>query len=196
MRDNHRRYWGEMRHNWYRENRGRHQDGGRYRGRGRGYSDNIAPGAIGWPERNGGRVRDGDDNRRGGGDGRRGRSDQWRGGEGQGADAVPTPNPEMVHPPGRGRQRGDGNGCPNWRRNDGLNAVPMPQPVQPGMRQGDRGERVRGGSEGRGYRQPPSQDAPAATQSAPPAPRAVRPPRPERPSPRPGGDRMEQVDGQ
>ena len=25
MRDNHRRYWGEQRHNWYRENRGRHQ---------------------------------------------------------------------------------------------------------------------------------------------------------------------------
>ena len=29
MRDHHRRYWGEKRHNWYRENRGRRHDGGR-----------------------------------------------------------------------------------------------------------------------------------------------------------------------
>lgn len=200
MRDNHRRYWSERRHHFYRENRGRHRDGGRYEGRGRGYTDNAAPGAIGWPERNGGRVRDGDDKRRGRGDGqgqyRRGRNDQWRGGEGQGADAVPAPNPEMVQRPGRGGQRGEGNGRPNRRGNDDVNAFPVPQPGEPDMRQGGRGERVRDGGEGRRYQQPPPQIEPAAAQSAPPAPRATRPPRPERPSPRPEGDQIEQVDDQ
>ena len=107
MRDHHRRYWGEKRHHWYRDNRGRHRDGGHHRGRGRGYSDNSTPGAIGWPEQHGGRVRDGDD-RRGRGEGRRGRNDQWRGGGGQGADAVPVPNPDIVE--GRGRGRGNGEG--------------------------------------------------------------------------------------
>ncbi len=192
MRDSHRRYWGEQRHNWYRENRGRHQDGGRHQGRrGSGYTDNAAPGAIGWPERNGGRVRDGDDNRRGRGDGRRGRNDQWRGGEGRGADAVPAPNPEIVQRPGRGGQRGEGYGRPNRRGNDSANAVPVPQSPQSSMRQGSRGERVRGGGEGRGYRQPPPQVAPVAAQSAPPAPRADTPPRPERPASRQGGNRRE-----
>lgn len=55
------RYWGEQRHNWYVENRWCNRDGGRYQGRGRGYTDNATPGGIGWPERNGGRMRDGDD---------------------------------------------------------------------------------------------------------------------------------------
>lgn len=197
MRDSHRRYWGEQRHNWYRENRGRHQDGGRHQGRrGSGYTDNAAPGAIGWPERNGGRVRDGDDNRRGRGDGRRGRNDQWRGGEGRGADAVPAPNPEIVQRPGRGGQRGEGYGRPNRRGNDSANAVPVPQSPQSGMRQGGRGERVRGGGEGRGFRQPPAQVAPAAAQSAPPAPRADAPPRVERPTSRQGHNRQERVQEQ
>lgn len=124
----------------------------RYRGRGRAHTDNATPGAIGWPEHNGGRVRDGDDNRRGRGDGRRGRNDLWSGGDGSGADAVPVPNPEMVQRPGRGGKLGEGDGRINRRGNDGLNAVPMPQLVLPGMRQGGRGERVRGGGEGRGYR--------------------------------------------
>lgn len=36
MRDHHRRYWGEKRHNWVRENQGRYNDGGRYNDHGRG----------------------------------------------------------------------------------------------------------------------------------------------------------------
>jgi hypothetical protein len=194
MRDNHRRYWGEQRHNWYRENRDRDRDGGRYQGRrSSGYTGNATPGAIGWPERNGGRVRDGEDNRRGRGDGqgqyRRGRNDQRRGGEGNEANAVPVPNPEAIQGRGRGR--------PVWRGNEGANAVPVPQPQgQPGIRQGGRGERMRSG-EGRGYRQPPPQVAPAeGAQSASPTPRITRSPRSERagPSGRKGREVAEQAD--
>lgn len=144
MRDNHRRYWGEKRHVWYRENRDRGRDGDSYRGRGRGYSDNATPGTISWPERNGGRVRDGEGDRRGRGEGRRSRNDQWRGGDGNGASAVSVPNPEVVQ--GRGRNRGEGYGR-RQRGNEGnANAVPRPQR--------ERQAAGRGG-EGRAYRQPP-----------------------------------------
>jgi hypothetical protein len=195
MRDHHRRYWGEKRHHWYRDNRGRHDGDGRHRGRGRGYTDNATPGAIGWPERNGGRVRDGDD-RRGRGEGRRGRNDQWRGGDGRGADAVPVPNPEVVQRPGRGRERGEGFGRPNRRGDDGQRAVGTPEQGEPGMRQRGRGDRMRGDGEGRRFRQPPPQaqpqPAPAAdAQSAPPAPRAAPPQRPDRPARLPRQDRID-----
>jgi hypothetical protein len=190
MRDHHRRYWGEKRHHWYRENRGRHRDGN-HRGRGRGYTDSATPGAIGWPERNGGRVRDGDDYRRGRGEGRRSRNDQWRGGDGRGADAVPTPNPEAVERPGRGRDRGDGYGRPNRRGSDGQRAVRVPRDAQPDM-----GQR-RGRGDGRSFRQPPPpQAAPSpSAQSDVPAPRAAPPPRPERPArvPRQGRNDGERV---
>ena len=179
MREQYRRYWGERRHSWYRENRGRGRDGGRYEGRGRTYLGNATPGTIGWPERNGGRVRDGDDRRsRGEGQGqyRRSRNDQWRGGDGNGAAAVPVANPDVVQRPGRTGERADGYGRPNRRGNDGANAVPVQG--QPGMRQGGRGERARGGGEGRGYRQAPAQ--PAAVQDATPAPRPAPQPRAER----------------
>jgi hypothetical protein len=146
MRDNHRRYWGEKRHSWYRENRHGGREGEGYRGRGRGYSDSATPGTIGWPERNGGRVREGE--RRGRGDGRRGRNDQWRGGDGTGANAVPVPAPDVVQ--GRGRNRGEGYGR-RQRGNDG-NANAVPQPRR------ERQEAGRGG-EGRAYRQPPPAQA-------------------------------------
>jgi hypothetical protein len=176
MRDNHRRYWGEQRHNWYRENRGRRGDGNDHRGRGRGYSDSATPGKIGWPERNGGRVRDGDD-RRGRSEGWRGRNDQWRGGDGTGANSVPAPNPDFVRGRGDGR-RGDGQGRGRLRSNDGnANAVPVPQQGQPAMRQGGRGERARGGGEGRRYREPPAQ--PSSVQAEAPA---------YRPAPQPRGE--------
>lgn len=116
MRDHHRRYWGEKRQVWYRENRGRVGDGGRYQRRNRGYTDGGTPGAIGWPERHGGRVDDAQRPRDGRREGRRGRNDQWRGGDGRGADAVPVPNPEAVQ--GRGRGRGEGEGQ-NYGRPDG-----------------------------------------------------------------------------
>lgn len=130
MRDHHRRYWGERRHGWYRENRARHGDGGRYHGRGRGYNDNGTPDAVGWPENNGGRVRDGDTNRRGRGEGRRGRNDQWRGGDGTGANAVPVPNPEVVQGRDRDRRGSEGRrgeGRRSGRGNDGANSVPVRQ---------------------------------------------------------------------
>jgi hypothetical protein len=206
MRDNHRRYWGEKRHNWYRENRGRHQDGGRYQGRlGSGYTGNATPGAIGWPERNGGRVRDGDDKRRGRGDGRRGRNDQWRGGEGNGASAVPVPNPEIVQGRGRGRERGEGYGRPPrgegrsrpaWRGNEGANAVPVTQTQpHPGMREGARGERMRG-SEGRGYRQPPPQAPVGAPQPVATGQRAIPALRQERRLPATRQSRRDRARGQ
>jgi hypothetical protein len=183
MRDHHRRYWGEKRHHWYRENRGRHNGDGRHQGRGRGYTDNATPGAIGWPEQHGGRVRDGEGDRRGRGEGRRGRNDQWRGGDGRGADAVPVPNPEVVQRPGRGRERGDGYGRPNSRDNDGERAIRMPRQGQPGT-----GQRSRGG-DGRSLRQtPPPQAAsapPPSAQSDAPAQRAAPATRPERPAPAP-----------
>jgi hypothetical protein len=189
MRDNHRRYWGQQRHNWYRENRERNHDGGRYEGRGRNYSGNPTPGTIGWPERNGGRIRDGEDNRRGRSEGRRSRNDQWRGGEGNGANAIPTPNPEIVQRPGRGRGRdagagngrrrgGDGQGQPAWRGYEGVNAAPaVAQPDQPGARQGGRGDRPRG--EGRSFRQPAPQ--PSSGQTNTPAYRPAQQPRRDSP---------------
>ena len=133
MRDNHRRYWGERRHRWYRENRGRHD----------GRTD-----ARSWPERNGGRVRDGDSGQYGSWNGRRGRYDQWRGEEGNSASAVPTPNPEIVN--GRGRSDGNGNrrrradsgqSNPDWHGSGIGTAVPMPQPDGSISRPGRRGGR-------------------------------------------------------
>lgn len=61
MSDPHRRYWGEKRHNWYRENRGRNGDSGRYQRRSRGYTEGAGSGAASWPERHSGRARDADD---------------------------------------------------------------------------------------------------------------------------------------
>ena len=61
MHRSHRRYWGQQRYNWYR-GRGHHKSrGGHRRGHhnGRGHSDNSGYDTIGWPEQNGGRVRDG-----------------------------------------------------------------------------------------------------------------------------------------
>lgn len=164
MRAHHRRYWGERRHAWYREHRGRHRDGERGVGRGRGYTGNATPGVIGWPERNGGRVRNGDEDRRGRGERRRGRNDQWRGGDGNGANAVPVPNPDVLQ--GRGRERGGGQDRRGWRGSDNVNAVP--QPDQPNV----------GGRDGVGGRvRPPSppvvSDQPVAPRVAP-APRADR----------------------
>lgn len=139
MRDHHRRYWGERRHSWYRENRGRNGDGRRYQGRGRGYRGNATLGAIRWPENNGGRVRDDGDNGRDRGEGRRGRNDQWRGGNGNGASAVPVPNPEVVQGRGRDRgesygivrgegRRGNGEGGRGVRGGERTNAAPVQQP--------------------------------------------------------------------
>ncbi len=121
MRDNYRRYWGERRHNWYRENRGRH-DGGRSYDRARSYTDNNGLDAIGWPERGGGRIRDGDRNGRApDGDRRRERNRGWQGSEGNGANAIPRPNPDATRGRGDGRREG--------RRGNALDGYSQPAPA-------------------------------------------------------------------
>ena len=112
MREQYRRYWGERRHSWYREHHGREDDGGRYQARGRDYTDNATPRAIGSPEGNSGRVRDAD-GRGGSGDGQRGdRQGRSRGrSHDDDADAVRGPQQGQagVSKGARGeRPRGDG----------------------------------------------------------------------------------------
>ena len=120
MRDNYRRYWGERRHHWYRENRGRYDGRHRY-GRGRDYTGTDGPDAIGWQETGGGQVRDRDRNGQGPeGERRRNRNRGWQGGESNGADAVPQPNPDATGGRGNGRREG--------RRGDGRNGYSQPVP--------------------------------------------------------------------
>lgn len=109
MRDHHRRYWGEKRHNWYRENRRRAGDGGRFERRNRGYIDD------------GQRPRDG---RR---EGRRARNDQWRGGDGGRTGAVPVPNTVAPQRQGRGQNSGSADGQPN-RRGSGASDITTDAP--------------------------------------------------------------------
>lgn len=217
MRDNHRRYWGDRRQRWYRDNRG--HDGGRGHGDGRGYGrgrdhddrrgdgrgrDHQGNGAvdqpIAWPERNGGR-RDERPGRRadptpptgavGNGDwGRRG--DGQRGGRGDGR---------------RGRDTGQGNDGQN--NNAVSQSAPQPD-TQPMARPGPdrRGDSAgRGDGQGRGPYQPPANAAPQnaapqqqqqqqpAARQQPPARQRV-----ERQTARPRGEaprvRQENVDEQ
>ena len=164
MRNYQRRYWSERRHSWYRENLGRNRDGARYESR--GYTDNATPGTVGRLERNGGRVRDGADDRRGRGGGPLQRNDEWRGGNG--ADAVSVPNPEVIQ--GRGRDEGYG----RRQRGDGQ-----------GARDG----------EGRGYRQPPPQQSTAEPSGQSEAPVARQTPLPRREGARQQGPRIRSSEG-
>ena len=152
MRDNHRRYWGDRRYRWYRENRGRNDGyGKRDRRDGRNYVDGgrgLDP--IGWPERNGGRARDGERGERSRGEGRRGRNDQWRGGTGAGG--VPEPNPEYVNGQGRAERNRDGwrgtepgQGRRARRGYDGTMEA-VQQPDRPALRSGGNGGEGRGGN--------------------------------------------------
>lgn len=201
MRDNHRRYWGDRRQRWYRDNRGhdggRGHDNGRGYGRGNGHSSNNngVDQPIAWPERNGGRrderpgrraeptpptgaVGDGDWSRRG---------DDRRGGRGDGR---------------RGRDTGQGNG----RQNNNSVSQPVPQPdAQPMARPGTDRRGGRGGEgQGRGRYQQPTNDA--AQNAAPPQQQPAarqQPParqRVERQTARPRGEaprvRQENVDEQ
>lgn len=179
MRDNHRRYWGERRHSWYRENRGRHDGGGRRDGR--GYTDGgRGMDQIGWPERNGGRVRDGDRSDRNRGGDRRDRGRGWQGGEGNGANAIPTPTPEAASGESSGRGRGEGRRNrggyrPAWGGNDGAGAVQTPRANRPEGRSEERQER------GRQLYRPtaPENSSQSVPQSAAPAPRQQRAPQAE-----------------
>ena len=191
MRDNHRRYWGDRRQRWYRDNRG--HDGGRGYGRGRDYDDRRGEGRgndrgrdrqsngaadqpIAWPERNGGR-RD----------------------ERPGRRAEPTPPPGAVGDSDWGR-RGDGQrggrGDGQRGRNTGQeNNTAITQPnAQPMARPGPerRGDRAgRGGGQGRGRYQPTANAAPQNAapeqQQQQPAARQQQPARqrPERQTARP-----------
>ncbi len=190
MYDNHRRYWGNRRHEWYREHHGR-RDGGR------GWGDNDGDRRDGWRDRDG--RRDGRDGRR---DGRRGRDLDGS----YGATPVPgvvTPgagDPRAGNPDGSGwGRRGDGRrgeGRGERRRGwqgENRGAVPAPVPGQPetapqpgNWRRGPRGDgggemrrTPRGGGEGRrGNWQPPVQPAPDA--GAPPPPQQRQQGRAER----------------
>ena len=141
MREQHRRYWGERRHNWYREHRGRNWGGGGYQERQRDYNDNRPSGARGWRDRPDGRARDGNDDRREGWredrrddrrDGRRGAGDQWRSGGGRGAVVTPTPNVDVPQGRGRGQDYGNAYGRPDRRGSGGPNADTVPAPQRRG----------------------------------------------------------------
>mgnify|MGYP000500419464 CR=1 FL=1 len=129
MREQYRRYWGERRHSWYREHRGRDWDRSRYDGRDRGYKDNARSERSASPYRQGRWIRDRDDDRRDGRrDGRRNGNDQWRGGDGRGAGGVPLPNADASQGRGREQNYGSADGQPN-RRGGGAsdrNNVPAP----------------------------------------------------------------------
>jgi len=129
MREQYRRYWGEQRHNWYRENHGHDLGRNRYEGRERGYRDSARSERSASPDRQGGRMRNPDDNRRDGWrGGRRNGDDQWRGGDGRGAGAVPLPNTGAPQGRCRGQNYGSADAQPN-RRGDGAsdgNNVPAP----------------------------------------------------------------------
>ena len=143
MRDNHRRYWGDQRQRWYRDNRG--HDSGRGYGRGGDHDDNRR-GQQGDGDRRSGAVGNGDwdgrnnnrDDRRGGrGDGRRGRDN------GQSSEAVsqsaPQPIPQPMARPGPDRRgeragRGDGQGRGRYQQPVGAapqNAAPQQQQQEP-----------------------------------------------------------------
>lgn len=93
MRDNHRRYWGERRQRWYRDNHGRHQggisrDGRGQDNRGRDYTHDGGMDSIGSPDHGSGRVHGG--NGRDRSDGKRNRN-RWLDAQVDGTNAVPAP---------------------------------------------------------------------------------------------------------
>jgi len=93
MREQHRRYWGERRHDYYRERAGLDWERSRHDGHDRGYKGNPRYERLESPDHQGGRLRDRDDDGRDGwGDGRRNGNDQWRGRYARGAVTVPLPN--------------------------------------------------------------------------------------------------------
>ncbi len=154
MGDHHRRYWGGQRHNWYRDNRGRGGEGGHHRNgytRSGGGHDSIA-----WPEANGGRVRDGDNDRRR----RRNRGEQQ-----QGAVSPPPVVTNGESRSGRGRGGGGHRGQRgNWNVAPQVNAPASAEPTaQPAPRFQPRQQRSdNGGGQNRQAAPPSVQQAPAA----------------------------------
>lgn len=101
MREEYRRYWGQRRHDYYRE----------YRGRDRAGDD----------DRREGRRED----RR---DGSRGADDQRRGVGGRGTGVTGAPNIDVSQDRGRGPEYGEANGKPGRRGSGGSNAGTVPAP--------------------------------------------------------------------
>lgn len=131
MREQYRRYWGERRHNWYSEHRGRDLGRNRYEGRERGYQDNVRPERSASPDRQGGRISDRDEVRRNGWrDGGRNGNDQWRGGDGRGAGAVSLPNADASQGRGRGQNYDSADGQPNRRGSGASDGNPAPEPAR------------------------------------------------------------------
>jgi len=118
MREQHHRYWGERRHNWYRAHRGPDWGARGYQERQRGYPD-------GNDYRREGRREDRRDGQR---DGRIGSDDQWRGGNCRRTALTPVPNIDELQDAGRGREQDHGNayGRPNRRGSDGYNLETVP----------------------------------------------------------------------
>ena len=155
MRDNHRRYWGDRRHRWYRDNRGhngghgygRGRDHDDHRGNGRGHDRSDDRGHSGGDRGSGavgngswdGRNNDRDDRRGGRGDGRRGRDNGANNGQGNGAVGQPDPQPmARPGPDRRGERGGRGDGQGRGRYQQPAAAAPQnaaPQPQQPQVRQ-------------------------------------------------------------
>lgn len=146
MRDSHRRYWGERRHRWYRENRGRNRDGGRHEGR--GYTDSATPGAMDRSESYDRRMREGDDYRNGRGDGRRQHREQRRGND-VGVDAILVPDTGSVR--GGGLDNGEGYGRRQSPDDGSVTTAPAQMPERPAAGR----SQVRRDSESVGYLQPP-----------------------------------------
>jgi hypothetical protein len=127
MREQYRRYWGERRHSWYREHRGRDWGGSRYDGRVRGYKDNARYDRSASPDRQRGWMRNHDENRH---DGRRDRrrngNDQWRGGNGRGTGVTPISAIDAPQEPSRrqGRDQGNAYGQPDRRGSGGSGLSP------------------------------------------------------------------------
>ncbi len=183
MSDHHRRYWGGQRHNWYRDNRGR---GGGHHRQGYGHSGNGSGSGyspIAWPESNGGRVRDGDNDRRG----RRHRNRHHDGLQRNDAVSPPPVETNGTPPPGRGHrgdgrrhrgQRGNWNAVPQSGAADGAPAAqPMPRP-QHRQHRGNGGNGGNGGGRNWQAAQPQSAQSSAPPAPQPRAPRAERPSRP------------------
>ena len=129
MREQYRRYWGERRHNWFREHRGRDQVSGRYEGRKRDYPDSPRYERLGSSDRREGRIRSRDDFRRDGrSDTARRGNIQLRGGDGRGSGAVLLPNTRAPQDQGGGQNYGDGDWQPGPRGSGGPNSNRAPAP--------------------------------------------------------------------
>nr|WP_315458586.1 hypothetical protein [uncultured Sphingorhabdus sp.] len=131
MRKQYRRYWGERRHDWYRERRARNGDGRRFEGRGRSYKHDARSERSPSPDRQGGRMRNPDNNKRDGWrNGMRNGDDQWRGGNGRGTGVTQISAIDARQEPGRrqGQDRGNAYGQPDRRGGGGSDGDTVPVP--------------------------------------------------------------------